>query len=438
MVATVSDYTELKNRALIGSGFDGVVRVVFNGVFGTGTLLFGGQAVLTAAHLFSKSQSFTLSKNESNYSGTIAINTSVIFESISGLQSITANDVWVHPSYEVSNSLNDLALVWLSEDPPISAERYNLYRSQNELGQTFTMVGYGLPGLGSSGFIANFSQTPLRILAQNQFDIDTASIGPYFSNIGAWELIRGKQLAADFDNGLSQNDAFGQLLSKSGLGLGSAEGILSPGDSGGPGFINGQLAAVASFTARLSAFVPSNTSKKTLISEPAFSHSPDLDSTGNSSFGEVASWQRVSAYQQWIDQSLRLHDNLAPQSLSQLQKSLVEGNSGTKLVYFWVQLNGYLLDPKVAVSLDYQTRSGTAVQGQDYLEAKGTLKLYPGEDHALVAVEILGDSQPEEDEYFYLDVFNPIGASFEAGLVKLTAVRTILNDDGWLTQMGGY
>jgi hypothetical protein len=114
----------------------------------------------------------------------------------------------------------------------------------------------------------------------------------------------------------------------------------------------------------------------------------------------------------------------------------MEGSTGTSLVYFWVQLNGAYSDRQTSVSLDYQTRSGTAVQGQDFLEARGTLKLYAGEDHAVVAVEILGDTQPEEDEYFYLDVSNPLGAGFADGEVKLTAIRTILDDDGWLAQIG--
>ena len=92
MVATVSDYTDLKNRALIGSGFDGVVRVVVNGHFGTGTLLYGGQAVLTAAHLFTKPQNLTASVGASN----LASFTSISFESMSGLQSIQANEVYVH------------------------------------------------------------------------------------------------------------------------------------------------------------------------------------------------------------------------------------------------------------------------------------------------------------------------------------------------------
>ena len=254
----------------------------------------------------------------------------------------------------------------------------------------------------------------------------------------AWESIRGKQLAADFDNGLAQNDALGVMAQSKGLGLGDLEGLITPGDSGGPAFINGLLAGVASFSARLSNQLSPNTVDGTKSTEQPASVTPDVDTQANSSYGEVASWQRVSAYQQWIDQSLRVHDTLAPQSLSQVQKSVPEGDSGTSLAYFWVQLNGARASLSETVSLDYQTRSGTALQGEDFLESKGTLKLYPGENHALVAVEILGDMQPEEDEYFYLDVFNPVGAAFDGGLVKLTAIRTIVSDDGWIFSGGGY
>ena len=64
------------------------------------------------------------------------------------------------------------------------------------------------------------------------------------------------------------------------------------------------------------------------------------------------------------------------------------------------------------------------------MAASGTLKLYPGEVQAVIPVEIIGDSTPEPDEVFYLDVTHPVGGSFGPGVVTLTAMRTILNDDG--------
>jgi hypothetical protein len=100
-------------------------------------------------------------------------------------------------------------------------------------------------------------------------------------------------------------------------------------------------------------------------------------------------------------------------------------------VYFWVQLNGYRIDPDIIVSVDYKTRNGSALASQDYIATQGTLKIYPNENHALVLVEILADNVPEADETFYLDVFNPVNAGFGDGNVQLTAMRTIVNDDGW-------
>jgi hypothetical protein len=277
------------------------------------------------------------------------------------------------------------------------------------------MVGYGTPGSGSSGTLSNFNEVPVRVKANNQFDTDIAPLGRFFSESGQWEANNGKQLVADFDNGLSQNDALGALVGITGLGLGSSEGLISKGDSGGPAFIGSLVAGIASYTGRLS----------------ASGAVPDIDNTSNSSFGEVAVWQRVSVYQQWIDQALRMRYESPPASQAAVQKTVSEGNSGTTPVYFWVQLNGYRFDPNLIVSVDYKTRNGTALSGQDYIATQGTLKIYPNENHALVAVEIIADNLPEADETFYLDVFNPVNAGFGEGMVQLTAMRTIVNDDGW-------
>jgi secreted trypsin-like serine protease len=399
MVTTVSSYTEVRNRALIGDGYDGVVRVVVGSMYGTGVLLFDGKAVLTAAHLFSGNSGAA----------------NVIFETRSGVQSIASSQVVINPDYSSVNNNSDMALVWLSQDAPVAAERFGIYRASNEVGQTFTMVGYGTPGSGTSGTISNFNEAPVRVKANNQFDTDIAPLDRFFSESGQWEANNGKQLAADFDNGLSQNDALGGLLGINGLGLGSSEGLISKGDSGGPAFIGSLVAGIASYTGRLS-------------SSGAV---PDIDNNSNSSFGEVAVWQRVSVYQQWIDQALRMRYESSPATQSAVQKTVNERNSGTTPVYFWVQLNGYRIDPNIIVSVDYKTRNGTALAGQDYIATQGTLKIYPNEDHALVLVEIIADTVPEADETFYLDVFNPVNAGFGDGLVQLTAVRTIVNDDPW-------
>jgi hypothetical protein len=97
-----------------------------------------------------------------------------------------------------------------------------------------------------------------------------------------------------------------------------------------------------------------------------------------------------------------------------------------------VQFTGVRASPEQWLSVDFATRDGTAKAGQDYLASRGKLILYPGEDQAVIPVEILGDRVAEPDEVFYLDVSNPVGGHFGVGQTVLTGMRTILNDDGGL------
>ncbi|HQX08042.1 MAG TPA: Calx-beta domain-containing protein, partial [Zoogloea sp.] len=137
-----------------------------------------------------------------------------------------------------------------------------------------------------------------------------------------------------------------------------------------------------------------------------------------------------SYYQQWIDQSLRTHYPDAPTKAEEVKKAVPEGSSGTTLAYFLLQFTGVRSDPNQILSVDFATRDGTATAGQDYVAVHGTLKLYPRESQAVIPVEIIGDTTPEPDENFYLDVTNPVGGSFGDGVVQLTGVRTIVSDDG--------
>jgi len=398
MVTTTSYYTDSRYRTYPGEGYDGVVRVSYGGYYGTGALLFDGRAILTAAHLFEQR------------TGT----TSVTFETSSGTQNVSAFKVLRHPGYD-ADSNNDLAIVWLSGSAPLAANRYDIYRDSNELGQPFAQVGYGQTGTGSTGVTSTDTSSPLRLKAANQFDADAATLKAYLGSGMAWTPLAGTQLVADFDNGSTTNDALGRLVYRYDLGLGLNEGLIAPGDSGGPAFLGERIAGVASYITSLS------TGRV----------DPDIDTSLNSSFGEIAAWQRVSAYQQWIDQSLRANYPTAPTRPDEVKKEVAEGNSGTSYAYFLLQFTSVRSDPNQLLSVDYATRDGTAFDGSDYLGVTGTLNLYPDENQAVIPVEIIGDYAPEPSEFFYLDVFNPVGGSFGEGVVKLTAVRTILNDDGF-------
>ena len=396
MVSTVTSYTDTRNRALANEGYDGVVMVSVAGFYGTGVLLYDGQAILTAAHLFSNGST----------------SATVKFETSTGTQTLTSSKVVVMSNYDAFNTNNDLAIVWLNGHAPLSANRYELYRSSDEIGKTFTFVGYGQPGTGTSGESLTYSGTPIRQKASNQFDADPATLKAALGSGMNWTPLAGTQLIADFDNGSTAQNALGRLINAGSTGLGSAEGSISEGDSGGPAFINGKVAGIASYITSLS----------------QGSVHPDIDNSVNASYGEIAAWQKVSAYQQVIDQTLRANYVSAPTKASEVKLAVTEGNSGVVDAYFLLEFTGVRSNPSQLLSVDYTTRDGTAKAGEDYIAVKGTLVLYPNENQAVIPVEILGDRIPEAYETFFLDISNPVGGSFGNALV-LTGMRTIVNDD---------
>lgn len=401
MVAAVSTSDASRQLASPGKGVDGVVRIkMSDGVFGTGVLLYDGRHVLTARHLLN--------------TGANALGTLVTFETERGTWTVGVSEALGLKSWNATNLQSDLLLLKLQETAPQDADRYDLYRDQDEIGQSLVMAGYGVSGTGNAGAGSEAASSTLRRYAENRFDGEMSALKALAGSRLSWSPPTDSQLWADFDNGLAAQDATRLWTGQADLGRGSKEGMITPGDSGSPAFVNGQVAGVASYTFTSSA--PAGTS--------------DIDAQANSSFGEVAVWQRISSYQQWIDQNVRKAYPNAPTKAEEVKASVAEGNGGTSYAYFLVQFHGLRSDAGGIVSVDYTTRDGTAKAGQDYLATSGTLNLYAEESHGVIAVEILGDTVPEADEVFYLDVTNPVGGSFGEGVVKLTAVRTILNDDG--------
>lgn len=81
------------------------------------------------------------------------------------------------------------------------------------------------------------------------------------------------------------------------------------------------------------------------------------------------------------------------------------------------------------VWVDYETVDGTAVEGDDYEEASGTVVFPPGTTTRRIRVPLLDDDVPEENETLALELFNPVNATFAAGGERLSLEGVIIDDD---------
>lgn len=393
-------------RYLTGTsrGVDGVVRITSNGQYGTGALLWDGQHILTAAHLLN---------------GATAAGTTVYFETATGTLSASVSKVSLSNGYDPANANQDFAILTLTTPAPVQADRYELYRKSDEVGQKITFSGYGQPSTGSGGMTGDYESPPIRRGAENHIDGLMDQVSTTYPNALAFKTQTGGLFYADFDDGSASRDASGLLLGQHDLGQGGLEGTLAAGDSGGPAFIGKEVAGVASYRFKLDG-------------ANGVSY-PDINSYLDGTFGEFAAWQRVSQYTAWIDQTVRADWKNAPTKPSEVQKSIVEGNSGTSIVWALLSI------PQAAtteLSVAYRTVDGTAKAGQDYLPVSGRVQIHIGEDHAAIPVEVIGDTLAEATESFYLEVSDPVGTTFSNGASTLRVERTIIDNDTPVQLMG--
>lgn len=219
----------------------------------------------------------------------------------------------VHPLYDALEPVvgafapGDIAVIRLTQDLPADVESYDLYRDPDEFGQATRHYGHGRAGKGNKGDVLGSSFFYART-GLNRYE---QVLAPLFIPLDIFD-----QLLHDFDSGGRKHNAMewwftssfachpenaenpeqaqdGQCTTfKDGSypdfkGFDTLEVGIAPGDSGGPGFIDGKLAGVHSF---------------------GFTHSCEGVSNGtdfscglNSSFGEMSGDTRVSSYADWID-----------------------------------------------------------------------------------------------------------------------------------------
>jgi Trypsin len=213
---------------------------------------------------------------------------------------------------------SDLALVYLNGSAPADRQISGIYRGSGEIDALHNKIGLGTRGFGQTGTMN---------LTRDGFDSfdgrkrDGNNIYEYtFRDIFGQDLApdaSGNQradadsvLLFDFDSGLRVNDVFGRLgeidpsfgKPQTGVVVGglATEVNSSPGDSGGPTFINGLVAGITSF----------GFSANFLYGQTGCGGVGNIDtargfgagaSCTNSSFGEVSGDTRVSYFTAWID-----------------------------------------------------------------------------------------------------------------------------------------
>jgi len=218
----------------VSGALDGVAKLLFtaasdgNGYVCSGSLLAGGQYVLTAAHCADDFSAMTA-------------------DFLDG--SVTANvtQAWLHPGWtgfstSVGNG-SDIAIVKL--DTAIGGiAGFNLSGSNN-LGADMLIAGYGLVGTGNTGGTGfdNGSGTWHAHYGYNTADTTDQVMTDAVFGAGSGSNAFGETYVFDFDSGRVLNNALQRIARRSGgswtsdRGLGEAEGLIAGGDSGGGDFV---------------------------------------------------------------------------------------------------------------------------------------------------------------------------------------------------------
>ena len=299
-VVTAGDPNDPRYATMPGTGYDGVAALFIAREDGnflcTGALLSGTMNLLTAAHCLSDASGRNITSSV----------TAVFFtpgQPIGTREFVLSSSTHVNPMYtgEVIDA-HDIAVVSLASSPSPAVLRsgYSLF-SGNPF-QTAEFVGSGTTGTGSSGgdpATGGFTLADRRH-ALNRIDFTWSD--PIFGGTflpgglnNPFGTADPTTLLADFDSGDPDNDTSCILTAYSsfyysgldytsycGLGQGINEGTTGPGDSGGPLFINGQIAGVASYGLTF-----------------GFGFG-DTDDYLNESYGELAGWTSTQYNSDWI------------------------------------------------------------------------------------------------------------------------------------------
>jgi hypothetical protein len=342
-------------------GYYGVVNV--GGC--SGALLSTGRHILTAAHCFDYNRDLVLDPGITSTTVRFDLprpSDPTRFQPISF--NVPASAITIHPNWRDRSV--DLAVLGLPEIAPASAERYQLYRGSDELGRIFIFAGYGATGTGSTADDPDTFDGRKR-LGRNRFE----TINSF-----------GTVLGADFDDGTPANSRFGDF------GLGSTEAMIAPGDSGGPAFLDGRIAAVHHWLTGAAGW-------------------PSIN------FGSAGAFARVSTAAAWIDSLLA-----GPYRAVLDMNNQPMGNDGSADVIL-VRLNGptieFLINGRVVHSDARSNITSISISGSNDQE---TITIEAG-----VGVQVTVDGRGGTNHLRLLGTDGPDGIAVASNVVALNATR---------------
>lgn len=218
-----------------GVNFSGVVEISDSSNGTTyecsGSLLSDGYSILTAGHCV------TTAYGASTYTNIV-----VTFMGPNGAVSETVSNVEVDPGYTGDSTQgSDLAILTLSQQAPSFAVGYSLYSDPSLVsGTPLILAGYGLSGDGTTGADGSFGT--LQEGTNEYVENGSAASG------GSWssQLMIGQfyDPCNSSTNVLGVAHPYSGTTGRDACTAASTEVDISPGDSGGPTFYDGEIVGV--------------------------------------------------------------------------------------------------------------------------------------------------------------------------------------------------
>ena len=195
----------------------------------------------------------------------------------------------------------------------------------------------------------------------------------------------------------------------SGVGIAAVDFVTAPGSADDPGDYNFATGSVVFADGELTKTVTVGVRGDTNVE-------PDQDffvNLSNPLNAMVADGQ---------GQGLIVNDDTTLPKITVNDVAVIEGNAGTKLLTFSLDLSTKSSSP---ISVHFATSGQTATAGSDFVGRSGTAVFSPFQVHRTITIEVKGDTTFEPDETFLLLLSAPTNATIADG----TGVGTIRNDD---------